>query len=47
MTQTNIATAGIDTSKLKFDIAVHGRTGRWQLANTVVQRGTPWAENAA
>jgi transposase len=33
MTQTNIATAGIDTSKLKLDIAVHGRTERWQLAN--------------
>jgi transposase len=35
MTQTNITTAGIDTSKLKLDIAVHGRTERWQVANTL------------
>ena len=34
MTQTNIITAGIDTSKLKLDIAVHQRTERWQVANT-------------
>ena len=34
MTQTNITTAGIDTSKAKLDIAVHGRTERWQIANT-------------
>jgi transposase len=34
MTQTNITTAGIDTSKVKLDIAVHGRTERWQIANT-------------
>jgi transposase len=33
MTQTNITTAGIDTSKAKLDIAVHGRTERWQVAN--------------
>jgi transposase len=33
MTQTSITTAGIDTSKLKLDIAVHGRTERWQVAN--------------
>ena len=33
MTQTNIITAGIDTSKLKLDIAVHQRTERWQVAN--------------
>jgi transposase len=33
MTQANTTTAGIDTSKLKLDIAVHGRTERWQLAN--------------
>jgi transposase len=33
MTQTSITTAGIDTSKRKLDIAVHGRTERWQLAN--------------
>jgi transposase len=26
-------TAGIDTSKAKLDIAVHGRTERWQVAN--------------
>jgi transposase len=35
MTQTNITTAGIDTSKLKLDIAVHGRIERWQVANTL------------
>jgi transposase len=35
MTQTNITTAGIDTSKLKLDIAVHGRTERWQFANAL------------
>ena len=35
MTQTSITTAGIDTSKLKLDIAVHGRTERWQVANTL------------
>jgi transposase len=28
-------TAGIDTSKLKLDIAVHGRTERWQVANAL------------
>jgi transposase len=33
MTQTSITTAGIDTSKRKLDIAVHGRTELWQLAN--------------
>ena len=33
MTQTNITTAGIDTSKAKLDIAVHGRSERWQVAN--------------
>jgi transposase len=33
MTQTITTTAGIDTSKLKLDIAVHGRTERWQVAN--------------
>jgi transposase len=33
MTQTSITTAGIDTSKLKLDIAVHGRTERWRVAN--------------
>jgi transposase len=35
MTQANTATAGIDTSKLKLDIAVHGRTERWQFANAL------------
>jgi len=35
MTQTNTTTAGIDTSKLKLDIAVHGRTERWQVANAL------------
>jgi transposase len=33
MTQTNMTTAGIDTSKAKLDVAVHGRTERWQVAN--------------
>jgi len=35
MTQTIITTAGIDTSKLKLDIALHGGTERWQVANTL------------
>ena len=35
MSQTNTNTAGIDTSKLKLDIAVHGRTGCWQVANAL------------
>src|SRR6202158_3584972 len=35
MTQTNILTAGIDTSKAKLDVAVHDRTERWQVANTL------------
>ena len=34
MTQTNTTTAGIDTSKAKLDIAVHGRTQRWQVENS-------------
>ncbi len=34
MTQ-NSTTAGIDTSKAKLDIAVHGRTERWQVDNAV------------
>jgi transposase len=33
MTQTNTTTAGIDTSKAKLDIAVHGRAERWQVEN--------------
>ena len=35
MAQTNITTAGIDTSKAKLDIAVHGRTERWQFSNAL------------
>src|SRR5450432_2378817 len=35
MAKTNTTTAGIDTSKLKLDIAVHERTERWQVANTL------------
>jgi transposase len=35
MTQINITTAGIDTSKAKLDIAVHDRTERWQVANSL------------
>jgi transposase len=35
MTQINTTTAGIDTSKAKLDIAVHDRTERWQVANTL------------
>jgi len=34
MTQTITTTAGIDTSKAKLDIAVHGRTQRWQVENS-------------
>jgi transposase len=33
MTQSNMLTAGIDTSKAKLDIAVHDRGGCWQVAN--------------
>jgi transposase len=36
MTQTIITTAGIDTSKAKLDIAIHGRTERWCLDNASV-----------
>jgi transposase len=35
MTKTSITTVGIDTSKLKLDIAVHGRTERWQVNNAL------------
>jgi transposase len=35
MTQINTTTAGIDTSKAKLDIAVHDRTERWQVGNTL------------
>ena len=34
MTQTITTTAGIDTSKAKLDVAVHGRTERWQVENS-------------
>jgi len=43
MTQTIMTTAGIDTSKAKLDIAVHGRAERWQVENT--RRG--WRRLAA
>jgi transposase len=43
MTQTNITTAGIDTSKLKLDIAIHQRPERWQFPNTL----PGWRELAA
>jgi transposase len=33
MAQTSIPTAGIDTSKGKLDIAVHGRSGCWEVSN--------------
>ncbi|OZA89376.1 MAG: IS110 family transposase [Azorhizobium sp. 39-67-5] len=33
MTQTITKTAGIDTAKLKLDVAVHGGTEHWQVAN--------------
>ena len=41
MTKTS-TTAGIDTSKAKLDIAVHGRTEHWQVENTA----TGWRELA-
>src|ERR1700733_2620726 len=36
MTQVITTTAGIDTCKAKLDVAVHGRTERWQLDNTPI-----------
>jgi transposase len=33
MTQTSTTTAGIDASKGKLDIAVHGQSGCWEVAN--------------
>lgn len=33
MTENNTAVAGIDTAKDKLDIAVHGRSERWQVEN--------------
>ena len=35
MTQISTTTAGIDTSKSKLDVAVHGQAGHWQVANSV------------
>lgn len=35
MTQTSTTTAGIDTSKRKLDVAVHGRAGHWQVPNSL------------
>src|ERR1044071_7665387 len=35
MTQTSMTTAGIDTSKGKLDIALHGRAELWQGANNL------------
>jgi transposase len=35
MTQIS-TTAGIDTSKAKLDVAVHGAAGRWQVENALV-----------
>jgi len=35
MTQTSTTTAGIDTSKNKLDIALHGRSERWQVPNAL------------
>jgi transposase len=35
MTKISTAVAGIDTAKDKLDVAVHGRTARWQVENTL------------
>jgi transposase len=35
MAQSSTTTAGIDTSKRKLDVAVHGRAGHWQVANSL------------
>ena len=40
MTQTSIVTAGIDTSKAKLDIALHGKPDVWQFSN----RESGWAK---
>src|SRR6185295_3130885 len=45
MTQTNMTTAGIDTSKLKLDIAVHGRTERWKVANAFARLARPCGQS--
>ncbi|MFD2185146.1 IS110 family transposase [Rhodoplanes azumiensis] len=39
MTHTTTVTAGIDTSKAKLDIAVHGRPEHWQIDNTAAGWG--------
>jgi len=36
MTKASTLTAGIDTSKAKLDIAIHGRPERWQVDNTLL-----------
>ena len=35
MAHSSTMTAGIDTSKSKLDVAVHGRTEHWQVANSL------------
>jgi transposase len=35
MTQTSTTTAGIDTSKSKLDVAIHGHRGHWQVPNAL------------
>lgn len=35
MTKTSTTTAGIDTSKSKLDVVVHGGTEHWQVANSL------------
>jgi transposase len=40
MTQNSTTAAGIDTSKSKLDVAVHGRTEHWQFTNAL----TGWRE---
>src|ERR1700750_2596013 len=35
MAQASTTTAGIDTSKRKLDVAVHGRAGHWQVPNSL------------
>jgi transposase len=43
MTQTSTISAGIDVSKAKLDIAVHGQTECWQVAN----KASGWQQLAA
>jgi transposase len=35
MTQNTTITAGIDVSKAKLDIAIHGQTECWQVTNSL------------